>query len=99
MHDAAFQCAQERLSSLITGRFSLEPRYRYEQSTKKTTLISPEEDQILLRAGGDRLKGTLKPDVVIHTGNPIEVYEVYDFKFPCVNSTATAWPLREGGMS
>ena len=32
-------------------------------------------------------------DVVLHDGNPLNVEDVYDFKFPCVN-TATAPPWR-----
>jgi hypothetical protein len=28
--------------------------------------------------------GTLEPDVVIHTGDPLQVQAVYDFKFRCV---------------
>ncbi|HZH78584.1 MAG TPA: hypothetical protein VEY88_21325, partial [Archangium sp.] len=32
------------------------------------------------------LLGSLQPDVVIHAGDPLQVQEVYDFKFPCVNT-------------
>ncbi|HZH76646.1 MAG TPA: hypothetical protein VEY88_11470, partial [Archangium sp.] len=30
------------------------------------------------------LRGSLKPDVVLHTGDPSNVLAIYDFKFPCV---------------
>ena len=51
------------------------------------TTVTSEEAQSLLRQGrGSELRGTLVPDVVIHSGNPLRVEAVYDFKFPCVNS-------------
>ncbi len=93
MHKEALQCAGERLSQLVPGRFSLEPRYRYDRTPKQTTFISEEEAQSLLRQWrGDELKGTLRPDVVIHSGNPLQVRAVYDFKFPCADgSRPTPW--------
>jgi hypothetical protein len=93
MHKAAFKCAEERLVRLHPGGFSFEPRYRYDRKTGKTTLISEQEAQALLRQWrGDELKGTLRPDVVIHLGNPLRVEVVYDFKFPCVsNEDPTPW--------
>ena len=61
--------------------------------TKQTTFISEEEAQSLLRQWrGDELKGTLRPDVVIHSGNPLQVRAVYDFKFSCADgSRPTPW--------
>jgi hypothetical protein len=78
---------------LVPGRFSLEPRYRYDRTTKQTTFISEEEAQSLLRQWrGDALKGTLRPDVVIHSGRPLQVRAVYDLKFPCADgSRPTPW--------
>jgi len=35
------------------------------------------------RSGQTKYLGTIAPDVVIHTGNPLHVQAVYDFKFPC----------------
>jgi hypothetical protein len=84
MHEAALQCAEARLNGMGV-RFSLKPRYRFNMETKEKSLISPEEKAALLRKGGEELKGTLEPDVVIHTGDPLQVQAVYDFKFPCVN--------------
>ena len=98
MHEEALQCIQERLSKMRPGKFSLEPRYRYDRNTKTTTFISPEEELIFLRQGGEQLKGTIKPDVVLHTGNPLEVQVVYDFKFPCVNTDNQRW-FKKGGAS
>lgn len=41
MHEIAFRCVRERLGKLLPGGFSVEPRYRYDQRTGTTTLISP----------------------------------------------------------
>ncbi len=83
MHEAALECAESRLNGMRV-RFSLKPRYRFNKETGEKSLISPEEKAVLLRQGGEALKGTLEPDVVIHTGDPLQVQAVYDFKFPCV---------------
>jgi hypothetical protein len=84
MHEVALACAQSKLGERGL-KSSLKPRYRFNQETKETSLISPEELAKLLRQGGEQLKGTLEPDVVIHTGDPLQVLAVYDFKFRCVN--------------
>jgi len=83
MHEAALKCAETKLNGRHL-RFSLKPRYRFNRATKEKSLISPEEKAALLRKGGEELKGTLEPDVVIHTGDPLQVQAVYDFKFRCV---------------
>jgi hypothetical protein len=31
------------------------------------------------------------PDVVIHTGDPLQVQRVYDFKFPCPKNNQAQW--------
>lgn len=84
MHEVALACAQAKLGELGL-KFSLKPRYRFNRKTKEKSLISPEEKAELLRQGGEELKGTLEPDVVIHTGDPLQVLAVYDFKFRCVD--------------
>jgi len=84
MHEAALKCAETKLNGLRV-QFSLKPRYRFNMETKEKSLITPEEKAALLRKGGEELKGTLEPDVVIHTGDPLQVQAVYDFKFRCVN--------------
>lgn len=95
MHQLASECARKKLSELIPGRFSLEQRYRYDKQTGQVKVVTREEEEALLRQGLSReLLGTLKPDVVIHTGNPLQAQAVYDFKFPCVNkdgSTNGTW--------
>lgn len=87
MHRTAFGCVQQKLGELLSGRFSIEQRYRYDPLTGKTTVVSAEEAKLLLRQGrGAELRGTIKPDVVIHSGNPRSPQAVYDLKFPCVNT-------------
>ncbi len=92
MHKVAFQCAEVELSRLRPGGFSLEPRYRYNKQTRQRELISQEKEEALLEEGCySELRGTIKPDVVIHSGNPLLPQAVYDFKFPCVNSDNDHW--------
>ena len=87
MHQVALECARQRLGTLIPGRFSLEPTYRFDRKAPKTTYVPQEEVNALLRQGrGAELKGTLVPDVVIHEGHPLQAQAVYDFKFPCLSS-------------
>jgi hypothetical protein len=87
MHEVALECAKQRLSKLRPNGFSLEPRYRYDTKTGRWKLVSPEEERALEETGNiGELKGSLKPDVVIHEGDPLNPQEVYDFKFPCVNT-------------
>jgi hypothetical protein len=86
MHEVARQCAEEELNKLRPGGFSLEQRYRYDMRTRSKRPISAAEERALVASGNQgELKGTLKPDVVIHSGLPLDVQAVYDFKFPCVN--------------
>ncbi|WP_257455106.1 hypothetical protein [Archangium lipolyticum] len=86
MHEVALQCAQGKLNGLRPGGFSLEPCYRHDLRTGQTTFISCEQVEELLANGcSSELKGTIRPDVVIHTGNPLQALAVFDFKFPCVN--------------
>ncbi len=86
MHQVALPCVEERLSGFLSGRFSIEPRYRLNPKTSRLEWISPEEVKALLRQGrGQELKGTIAPDVVIHMGNPVLVQHLFDFKFPCMN--------------
>ncbi|MBZ4422001.1 hypothetical protein K8638_36745 [Myxococcus sp. RHST-1-4] len=39
------------------------------------------------------------PDVVIHTGNPLQAQRVYDFKFPCPERNNPQWRDYPSGNS
>lgn len=87
MHEAALKCTEERLRELRPGGFSIEPRYRYDPLTGQKKWVSREEERTLEESGNGReLQGTLKPDVVLHAGDPLKVQAVYDYKFPCANT-------------
>ena len=87
MHEVAQQCTEAALNDLRPGGFSLEQRYRYDSATRRKKLVSTDEERLLEETGnGGELKGTFKPDVVIHPGDPLIVQAVYDFKFPCANT-------------
>jgi hypothetical protein len=97
-HRLALQCAELELSKLVPERFSLEQRYRDNPQTGQKQLVSGKEAQALLEQGcGKELKGTIVPDVVIHSGNPLEVLAVYDLKFPCPSSNEPSWNEYEEG--
>lgn len=86
MHEVAQTCAQAALEKLLPGRFSLEQRYLYNRQTRVKKPVSAEEERLLKETGNlGELKGSVKPDVVIHTGDLLRVLAIYDFKFPCVN--------------
>lgn len=98
MHKAALECAGLKLNELRPGGFSLEPRYRYDKQTGQRELITPEQEEALLEEGCySELRGTIKPDVVIHSGNPLLPLAVFDFKFPCVNGDTVPWCLYTKG--
>jgi len=87
MHEVALRCAEEELGKLRPGGFSIEPRYRYDPETRQKRWIRPDEERALKESGnGAELLGTLKPDIVLHAGDPLRVQALYDFKFPCVNT-------------
>jgi hypothetical protein len=87
MHEVALKCAEEVLGKLRPGGFSIEARYQYDPETRQTRWIRPDEEKALRESGnGGELLGSLKPDIVIHAGDPLRVQAVYDFKFPCTNT-------------
>ena len=95
MHLDALKCAEDGLNVFLPGRVSREQSYPNHPHTGRLSPGSPEERQALLRQGRScELLGSLVPDVVIHTGNPVEAEAIYDFKFPCVNG-ADVPPWRE----
>jgi hypothetical protein len=97
-HEEALKCIKEKLGAQIQGHFSIEQRYRQDKSARNLELVSPEEERRLVQQGRKHeLRGTLKPDVVIHSGNPKQVRLLYDFKFPCVKGSLGTWRLYTRG--
>jgi hypothetical protein len=90
-HKLAARCTEEKLGRAHPGRFTLEQRYRTNPETRQLELISPETELAMLRNGGKELAGSVVPDVVIHTGNPLQAQRVYDFKFPCPETNEGDW--------
>jgi hypothetical protein len=84
-HEKARECVDLMLGKEFPGRFALEQRYRYDWKARTRHL----EDRKPGR--GVDLSGTVVPDVVIHSGNPVEVQAVYDFKFPCPEDNSPQW--------
>jgi hypothetical protein len=99
MHEAARRCAEAELSRLRPGGFSLEQRYRFDRRTRQKKLVSTEEEVLLAKNNNTgELAGSLKPDVVIHAGDPLKPEAIYDFKFPCVNTDEPpAWSRYSDG--
>ncbi len=90
-HALALQCIQQKLHEIRPSGFSLNQRYRQNKATEKWEPLGEQQVQALLRAGGEGLIGTLVPDIVIHTGNPVEVLDVFDLKFPCPGTNPAIW--------
>ena len=91
-HKEARKCADIALNQLIPGQFSLEQRYRFDPATGRTSLVSKEARETLVQQGREKeLEGTLEPDVVIHPGDPLKAWAVYDFKFPCPETNPPTW--------
>lgn len=87
-HEIALQCAGDQLGKVRPGCFILSPRYRYDPSTGRTEYLPREQVDELLRQGrSQELRGTLEPDIVICEQDLRRVQGVYDFKFPCVNTS------------
>ncbi|WP_434391238.1 hypothetical protein [Melittangium boletus] len=85
-------------STLLAGFFLIEQRYRFDQKTGRIEPIGREEEEHLGRSGRSKdLEGTLKPDLVIHSGDPRQIRFVYDFKFPCVKGTPATWRVYARG--
>jgi hypothetical protein len=99
MHEAALGCTEARLNALRPGRFSREPRYRYDSRVQQWKQVSKQEERALEESGNrGELRGSLVPDVVIHSGDPLHAQAVYDFKFPCVNTdSAPTWDKYPSG--
>lgn len=93
-HAEAFACIKGKLEKLIPGYFLIEQRYRYDQARKRVNPMSKEEIERLVKEGRKaELRGTLEPDLVIHSGDPTRARFVYDFKFPCREGAPATWRI------
>lgn len=90
-HTLALECIQQKLHELRPKGFSLNQRYKENKATGRWEPLSEQQVKALLRNGGDGLIGTIVPDIVIHTGNPVEVLDILDLKFPCPGTNAPTW--------
>ncbi len=90
-HTLALECIQQKLAEIRPKGFSFNQRYKENKATGRWVPLSEQQVNALLRSGGDGLIGTIVPDIVIHTGNPVEVLDVFDLKFPCPGTNAATW--------
>ncbi|AFE07456.1 hypothetical protein COCOR_07308 [Corallococcus coralloides DSM 2259] len=92
-HVLVLQCAEEVLKQLWPAPFSIEQRYRYYPHARMIETISREKEAQLI-AGGctDELRGTIKPDIVLHGDRDLlKSALTLDFKFPCPDSNEPQW--------
>lgn len=90
-HALALECIQQALARLRKDGFSLTQRYQENKTSGRWEPLSKPQVEALLRKGGSSLAGTIEPDVVIHTGNPAEVLDVFELKFPCPGTNPARW--------
>ncbi|MFP2903377.1 hypothetical protein ACLEQD_45005, partial [Corallococcus sp. 4LFB] len=66
-HVLALQCAEEVLKALWPAPFSIEQRYRFYPNARMVETVSKKEEARLIAEGcTEELRGTLKPDLVLH---------------------------------
>ncbi|RKG56178.1 hypothetical protein D7X30_24550 [Corallococcus sp. AB011P] len=94
-HVLVLQCAEEVLKELWAAPYSIEQRYRYYPNAKFVETISREREARMLAEGCiDELRGTIKPDLVLHADrNLLESALTLDFKFPCPEDNEPQWTL------
>lgn len=93
-HVLALQCAEGVLKKLWPAPFSIEQRYRYYPYARMVESISKEKEARLIADGcTDELRGTIKPDIVLHENRSLLLKSVLtlDFKFPCPGSNLPQW--------
>ena len=90
-HALALECIQRELSRLRKDGFSLNQRYRENKATGRWEPLSQNQVEALRHNGGSGLTGTIEPDIVIHTGNPAEVLDIFELKFPCPGTNPARW--------
>ncbi|WP_253895243.1 hypothetical protein [Corallococcus exercitus] len=92
-HVLALQCAEQVLKKLWPAPFSIEQRYRYYPNARMVETVSKKEEARLIAEGcTEELRGTLKPDIVLHGDrNLLKAALTLDFKFPCPDTNQPQW--------
>ncbi|RKH41954.1 hypothetical protein D7Y23_32110 [Corallococcus sp. AB050B] len=99
-HVLVLQCAEEVLKDLWAAPYSIEQRYRYYPNARFVETISREKEARMLADGcTDELRGTIKPDLVLHADRSLgKAALILDFKFPCPEDNEPRW-TKYGGSS
>ncbi|WP_233166427.1 hypothetical protein [Archangium sp. Cb G35] len=73
--------------------FSIEQRYRYYRHSHILETISRKQEQQFIEEGcTHKLRGTIKPDIVLHSDyNLLGAALIIDLKFPCPSSNDPTW--------
>ncbi|NOK34873.1 hypothetical protein D7W79_10085 [Corallococcus exercitus] len=92
-HVLALACAEQVLKELWPAPFSIEQRYRYYPNARMVETVSRQEEARLIAEGcTDELRGTIKPDIVLHADrNLLKAALLLDFKFPCPGTNLPQW--------
>ncbi|WNG31494.1 hypothetical protein F0U62_12190 [Cystobacter fuscus] len=92
-HARALACMQDILKELWPGPVSIEQRYRFYQHAKVLETVSREQEKRLLEADcAEELRGTIKPDVVLHADRKLlRAILILDLKFPCPADRDPKW--------
>jgi hypothetical protein len=92
-HTRALACMQDILKELWPGPVSIEQRYRFYRHAKVLETISREQEKRLLDADcAEELRGTIKPDVVLHADRHLlRAILILDLKFPCLGFKDPQW--------
>jgi hypothetical protein len=99
-HVLALECAEKALKELWPAPFSIEQRYRYYPNAHMVESISKSKEAELIAQGcTDELRGTLKPDIVLHADRQSLLRSVLtlDFKFPCPDTNRPQWTPYSSG--
>ncbi|MCY1032004.1 hypothetical protein OV207_11095 [Corallococcus sp. BB11-1] len=94
-HVLALECAREVLDELWPAPYSTEQRYRfYLNAGVVETLSREKEASIIARGCTEELRGTIKPDLVLHADrNLLKAALTLDFKFPCPEDNPPQWTI------
>ncbi|WP_244227237.1 hypothetical protein [Corallococcus aberystwythensis] len=92
-HVLVLQCTEEVLKELWAAPYSIEQRYRYYPNARLVETISREKEARMLAEGcTDELRGTIKPDLVLHADRDLlKSALTLDFKFPCPEDNRPQW--------